>query len=437
MKKAFVLALLLVLIFAGCGEDTQSDIFALPEMPETQGALLETVEQVRLEGFEYAEPRSGFNRYPVQLVDLDGDGEDEGIVFLRNVVDSYKTYIYIFEQSQSVFTLFDVIEGNENEIYTVSYSKMLEGEGYELIVKWGTDDERSHDVTAYSLGYDGMEKTLDIEANQFSVSDISGDGKNELLAVTKRDGRAWADIYSEEDEKIRKIGSVELSKHEGKVIRILSGKVFGEVSGAFIERESDKGIITDIVICEDGKYINLLANGDICGVSALCTDVNDDGTIELPKETEDDGKTSTDRTYFWRSADKSGVLLTRAFTYHSFSDNWYFSMPVSWGKTVFVKRVPIGTQRVKISFFTREKIGTADEEIYVEAPLFNIYVLKDGSKKAFASDQSKVIISERENVTFAGEIIATEYLGYTIDADFFKTAFKNRKSDWASEILFA
>ena len=62
MKKAFVLALLFVLILAGCGEDTQSDIFALPEMPETQGALLETVEQVRLEGFEYAEPRSGINR---------------------------------------------------------------------------------------------------------------------------------------------------------------------------------------------------------------------------------------------------------------------------------------------------------------------------------------------------------------------------------------
>ncbi len=436
MKKVFVIALLFVLIFAGCSENAQSDIFALPMMPETQGALLETVDEVRLEGFEYAEPRSGFNRYPVQLVDLDGDGEDEGIVFLRNVVDSYKTYIYIFEQSQSVFTLFDVIEGNENEIYTVSYSKMLDGEGYELIVKWGADDNGSHDITAYTLTNDGMEKTLDITAKQFSVSDISGDGKNELLAVIRRDGKVFADIYSENSGEIEKASSVELSENEGKVIRILCGKVFGEVNGAFIERESDDGIITDVVICEEGKYVNLLPGGDICTVRALCTDVNDDGIIELPKETEEDNKLSTDRTYSWRSAQKNGGLIQRAFTYHSFSDNWYFSMPVSWSKTVFARSLPIGTQRVKISFFTRERINE-DEESYVEAPLFNIYVLKDSSKGAFGTDESKVIIAEREDMTFAGEIISTEYLGEVIDADFFKEAFKNRKSDWASEILFA
>ncbi len=436
MKRVCLIALIFVLLLAGCGSGTQSDIFALPDLPETQRALLETVDQVCLEGFQYAEPRSGVNRYPVQLVDLDGDGEDEGIVFLREIVDTYKTYIYIFEQSESVFSLFDIIEGPENDIYTVSYSKMIKDGGYELIVKWGETEDESNAITAHSLTADGMVKTLDISAKQFSISDISGDGENELLAVAKRNGAIYADIYAEQSGKISKIDSVILSKHGGEVTRILSGKVSASVNGVFIERETEDGIVTDVVICKDGEYVNILPNGDVCGVGALCADVNDDGRIELPQETEKNDDTSTDRTYLWRNIDVSGTITETAVTYHSYTDNWYLLLPVSWENTVFVRREIVDSQKVRLRFYTREIIDS-DMEMYIEAPLFNIYVCKGSGAKARAMDGGNFLISERENMAFSGEIISTGYLGEKIDEEFLKEAFKNRKSDWASEILFA
>ena len=109
-------------------------MFALPEMPEMQKTLIETVDSVRGGGFEYSEPRYGLNRQSLQLMDLDGDGEEEGIAFLRDVTDTYKTYIYIFEKDEQGFTLFDIIEGSEKELYTVSYSDLLGRDGYEIIV---------------------------------------------------------------------------------------------------------------------------------------------------------------------------------------------------------------------------------------------------------------------------------------------------------------
>lgn len=436
MKKVYLIALIFVFLLSGCGGNAQSGIFALPEMPETQSALLETVSQVCLDGFEFAEPCSGVNRYPVQLVDLDGNGEDEGIVFLRDALGSYKTYIYIFEQTDSVFTLFDIIEGREKDIYTVSYSKVLGGDGYELIVKWGAEEKENHSITVHTLTADGMEKTLDISAGQFSVSDISGDGENELLAVAKRDGRVYADIYSEKSGEISRVDSVALSQHEGKVIRILSGKVSDSVNGAFIERESPEGMVTDVITFEEESYVNILPDGDICGVRALCADINNDGRIELPMETEKDGTVSTDRTYLWRSIGDDGVMEYTAFTYHSFAENWYLSMPISWNGTVFARREAIDSRKARISFFTREEIDN-DTESYVEAPLFNIYVCKGSNAAALASDGGNIILAEREDVAFAGEIISTGYLGEAIDEAFLKEAFKNRKSDWASEILFA
>ena len=233
-----------------------------------------------------------------------------------------------------------------------------------------------------------------------------------------------------------KVDSVALSHHEGTVVRILSGKVSDSVNGAFIERESPEGIITDAVVFEDGEYVNILPDGDICGVRALCADINNDGRIEVPKETEKDEGISTDRTYLWRSIDEDGTMMHTAFTYHSFAENWYLSMPTSWSETVFARREVIDSRRAKVSFFTREEID-GDTEAFVEAPLFNLYVCKGSNAVSIASEGENIIISEREDMAFAVEIISTGYLGETIDEAFLKEAFKNRKSDWASEILFA
>ena len=437
MKKALFFALVILLMLAGCAGDAQSDIFALPEMPETHSALLQTVEEVRLGGFEYAEPKSGFSRHPIQLVDLDGDGENEGIVFLRDITETYKTYIYIFEQSDSVFGLFDIIEGSENEIYTVSYSALLENGGYELIVKWGADDEGSHSVTAYTLTQDGVQKNLSIMAEQFSVSDIDGDGQNELLAVRKSDGQYFADIYAADADEIEKKASIRLSEHkDGKVIRILSGKISDEKNAAFIERRSDDGIITDVVSGKDGFFENVIPSGDVCGVSALCADVNNDGITELPQETEKNDLSDTDRTYVWRRVSGEGILIPTTFTYHSFSDNWYLSLPLEWQSSVFAEKKKIGSERVRIDFFSKEMID-ADEDTYIKAPLFSIYVLTGSNRKNIATEDGEFIISERENMLIAGKITSEGYLGEKIDEDFIKKAFKNRESDWASEILFA
>jgi len=189
-------------------------------------------------------------------------------------------------------------------------------------------------------------------------------------------------------------------------------------------------------VCEGGEYVNLLPMGDICSVKALCADVNEDGIIELPKETSEDGKGAIDRTYLWRSVGRNGSIIQRAFTYHSFSENWFLTMPLSWSRTVSTRSLKLGSNRVKISFFTREKIN-ADEEIYVEAPLFDIYVVKGSGKDSATSVEGRFKIAEREDMVFVAEIFSTEYLGETIDEEFLKSAFRKRKSDWASEILFA
>ena len=84
MKKVYAMLLICAFLLGGCSSNS-SDILAMPEMPQMQRELIETVDSVRGGGYEYSEPRSGLNRQPLQLMDLDGDGEEEGIAFFRDV----------------------------------------------------------------------------------------------------------------------------------------------------------------------------------------------------------------------------------------------------------------------------------------------------------------------------------------------------------------
>lgn len=436
MKKLSVILLIFTLLFAGCANSMPTDLFAVPEMSEMHRALLDTVESVRAEGFEYAEPRSGFNRQPLQTMDLDGDGEEEGIVFLRDVVDTYKTFIYVFENSNSAFSVFDIIESDERDIYTVSYSELI-GNGYEIIVEWGAQGDGAHPITAYTLESDGIKKVFDVSAMQYSVNDFDGDGKNEFIAVTKTDNRFFADIYKRAGTKINKVASVPLSVGEGKLVRIMSGNVTRDRMGAFIERKVDGGIMTDLIVTSDGEYKNLFEGGEFCSVSASSADVDNDGVIEIPKtaETAEDG-TGTDCTYLWNTVQDDGTLIPEVFTYHSFSKNWYISMPLAWSESVTAEIGEVSTRQTEIRFVTRER--TADgEEKFVEAPLFTVYAITGDMRETLAQRENTFVISKRDDIIFTAEILSPSYLGTEITEDFIKNAFKNRESEWTSEILFA
>ncbi len=436
MKRICSLILICVFLLSGCGSGTSSDMFAVPEMPEMQSRLIETVESVLGGGFDYSEPRFGLNRQPLQLMDLDGDGEEEGIAFLRDIQETYKTFIYIFENGEDGFTLFDIIEGSENELYTVSYSDVLGENGYEIIVEWGADGDGSHPVTVYDLGSSAAEKILETSAHQYSVSDIDGDGGNDFLAVVKRGAKFYADVYIVAGGKLGKQDSIPLSSGDGKILRIKTGMTSPGKNGAFIEREHGDGVITDVIAYGKDGFVNLLPDGDVCVTRAACADVTGDGVLEIPKETETNVlRGVTNRTYRWSTVSENGSLMPSAFTYHSYSEGWYLLLPTSWIGSVYASLTVTRAGEIGISFTTRELMpGDTDEQI--EAPLFSLYILTGGSRDAYAAEEGRFIVAEREDRIFAAKVESESYLATKIDEAFIKSALKNIESEWFSEISF-
>ena len=74
--------LLLLLSASGCGFSfSPTDLYSLPQLPEEYTELNSSLNQLLESGAEYAAPVSGSNIQPVQLEDLDGDGEEEALAY--------------------------------------------------------------------------------------------------------------------------------------------------------------------------------------------------------------------------------------------------------------------------------------------------------------------------------------------------------------------
>ena len=92
-----------VLCCAGCsifGDLTADGLLAAPHTAARFDGLYQQVDELIGSGAEYSSPTSGSNRQSIQFEDIDGDGLQEAVVFLRTA-DELPLMICLFRQSSS------------------------------------------------------------------------------------------------------------------------------------------------------------------------------------------------------------------------------------------------------------------------------------------------------------------------------------------------
>ena len=133
--SVFCAAMATTLLLSGCMFAlSPDDLYSLPKLPEEYVDLEQEIAALVDSGYEYAAPTGGENVQPVQMVDIDGDGEDEALLFLRKSGESKPLKIYIFKQSSEGYQTAAVLEESGASIERVDYQDM-NGDGVlELIV---------------------------------------------------------------------------------------------------------------------------------------------------------------------------------------------------------------------------------------------------------------------------------------------------------------
>ncbi len=439
MKSKRVLAVLLALIallLSGCSEEPET-LYRLPKLPGGYYELQRAIEQVLASGAEHISPASGFNRQAVQLTDIDGDGEAEGVAFFH-FNETQPLRIYIFKKDGDRYKVAGVIKEDGEAVDSISYASLTGGGSNEIIVGLQAGKGALKAISVYSMSSGSPVELMSSDYSDYTVYDIDADGKNELMLI-RHDTVGLTGVveeYSYRDNALKLWSSAELSQGVSALKRVKSGYLTHHTPALYIAGLIDKdSILTDVLACRFGKLVNIsldasthMSGETLRQYTVYATDIDGDGVLDLPQAEklppyESDARTGDFWKINWRSYSLSGETTYVLSTYHNFSDGWYFELPKAWeGNLTMTRRDTVSGERAMV-FACLDAQKKAQD-------LLTIYTLTGDYREQRAKSDGRFIIYRRSDTIIAAKLWDTAPKDLALTREQVIAACKFIARDW-------
>lgn len=415
------------------------DLYSLPTLPARYAELNTRLNEILDSGAEYAAPTSGANIQPVQLVDLDGDGQEEAVAFFRKADDEKPLKIYIFAAEDNSYRQKELIEGTGTGIYSIAYTD-LDGDGcQELLVGWRATVELQV-LEVCALRPEGTTTLVRSEYVKYTTADLNQDGRQELVVFhADPEGDGIADYYSwQEDGSLTSQSYARLSVTMAELNqqgRITVGALREDIPALFVTGVTEiPRAITDILTVRNGELANIVLS-DTTGVSGeiapYCslypTDINNDGLTEVPSPVQVYSTTEEGSSYQrmdWYQYDSSGRATVALRTYHSLEDGWYLRLPEQWLNRVWISR-STASDEAAVTFSYLEG-GSVK-------PFLEITAITGSDRENRAVRSGRFLLSRQSEVIYTAELLEDEDAWqYSLSPDEVREAFGLIASEWSA-----
>ncbi len=428
-----LMASALCLLLTGCFVKTVDELYTLPMHSDEYDNLQKAIDAVMLEaGVEYSAPISGSNQQSVQLADLDGDGEEEAIVFAKSTGER-PLKAYLFDKQDGVYSNIAVIEGNGTAFARVEYTQLDTQEGVEMIIGRQLSDQVLQSLSVYSLSDGRVAERMSASYSQFAVTDLDNDGKSDLfvLRFDPESRQGVAELYRDQDGQLERGNEVPLAAEALSVKRMITGYVAYNIPAVFVASATEEdSLVTDVFIFRGGTFQNLTAEGQAQTVRnyfVYADDINSDGLIELPELVTLPAADATGDTYSlirWYNLGLDGSKNVVLRTYHRFASGWYVIIPDEWDERVTISRSGevSGTRGLIFSAWN----GAAPAE-----PVFTIYAFTGDDRLQAAEADGRFLLMEQGDTAYSAELGTAEW-AKNMTQDDLRSLFKMIHVDWNS-----
>ena len=431
-KKCILLlaGLALAAILSGCTvfDSSVEQLFTLPRMAPEYTGLSRQLDSLIAQGYEYAPPSGGRNIQSVQMVDLEDDGRQEALVFLRRSADEKPLKIIVYRlDGDDSYSRFCTIESSGTAVDSVYYQD-LNGDGRrELIVGWRISAD-VQTLAAYTIEPEPV-ALMSCGYSRFSIQDLNGDGVPSLL-VLRADGEQGpvAEFYGWQDEQMGVSYRCRLSSSMTALNRgsVVTGMVDRDTPAVFITGvDATSMAVTDVLIYRSEAGLVNVALDKTSGVSAAVypyrqlapQDIDGDGVTEIPCPLGDSAAEQTDGLVSWMGWQSDGRFQQTAKTYHSPSSGWYVSIPMSWWDWE-VDAVTGGIQNE--SQMTLRINGDS---------VLTIYTITGENRDNRSRMGSRIVLRRQATTVYAGEVYEIAPY-YGMDEDLLRRCFSLILGTW-------
>lgn len=406
---ALAVSFLVGLLLTGCMMTSSAEeLYVLPKLPEEYQSLRARIQTILADGAEYAAPTAGTNLQSVQLVDLDGDGEEEALAFFRNSSTEKPLKIYVFRAKGGVYEELAIIEGSGTAINSVRYVDMDADGCREILVSWRVSAEVQA-MAVYAM--EDLSSPLMASAYaRYDVVDLDNDQILELIVLRSdgtESGGSVADYYDWIGQTLIQQSAAKLSMTVAELQWMQAGTLRDGCPAIFVTGvEAEARTITDILVYKEPELVNIVLNSATGASSEIFrnlslqpSDINTDGVTEVPMPAEliPDGEESYWKVY-WRSYNSSGAAEMEAVTYHNSADSWYLLLPREWDGHFAVRQKNISAAERATTFYSLRGRQLGEE-------LFTIYTLTGANRENLAAGSSREILRRQPS----GAVYAVTY----------------------------
>jgi len=405
-----MVGLLFVLLCAGCSVRSPEELYSLPKHSDEYYDLQKAIDSVMQQDSVYAGPLSGSNQQAVQLSDLDGDGVDEALLFVRaSGVKPLK--IFIFDRQDEVYENVGVIEGDGSGFDAVEYAELDGDGGVEIVVGRQLSDQILQSISAYSYHDGSLVELMSATYSEFAITDLDGDDRKDVFLVrTDAEARnGVAELYRFRNGIMAREQEAVLSAGAGQVKRIVSGFAAQGVPAVFVASsyEADT-IITDIFAFTGNQFSNVALMGD-SGLNAqtvrnyhvYATDIDEDGIIELPMPVVLPSSLAGEETFWvidWYTLTTNGERNVKLSTYHNYAAGWYVILPQMWRDRLTVSR------EHTVSGVTGHVFSKWNGYDHAPQEIFTIFAFTGENRLKLAQSENRFLLAEKGDTAYSAKV---------------------------------
>ncbi|MCR5825039.1 MAG: VCBS repeat-containing protein [Oscillospiraceae bacterium] len=425
-----MLALCALVLLSGCGASPMSEtLYRLPKLPWEYEALEAKIDELLEDGAEYAAPTSGSNLQSVQMVDLDGDREEEAIAFFRRAGDERPLKIYIFRAAEDGYEQYCMIEGTSNSIYSVNYVD-LDGDGWREILAGIRGELDVQNLSVWSVRTGEPRRLLLTGYTRYAARDMDGNGQQELIVLrSDEENYAVADLYAWNGTELALHASLHLSKTVAELSRLTAGTLSDGTTALFVTFVTQDGAAaTDIMTVEEGVLRSVKKSADAGSayhfLDLYPSDVNADGVTEVPEPmpfVQTDPEAGVYYRVCWRQYDGSGESTVVRQTYPDAQSGWSLTLPEGWDERVSVSRRS-GADGNAVTF---SLVNGEETE-----PFLTIYTLTGDNRSQLSMRSGRILLARQPEVSYAAELHG-EGLGM-IDEKTLRESFALSAAEWTT-----
>lgn len=355
MKKGIVVifACILTILLIGCEFRTVDKMYSPPERSADHNSLQSVINEA-MANLQYCAPSSGENQQLVQMTDLDGDNQQECLLFAKGG-EQRPLNILIFTQQNDAYVHSHTIELVGSSFDKVEYAQMDGRPGMEVIVGGQVSDRLSRSVSVYSFYGGDAEHLVTADYLNFQCVDLNANGLSDLFVLrsgpTDND-RGIVELFSYASGGVERSVELSLSETADRRKRISVGRLHGGEPAVYIACAVDEDtLITDVYSVINGEFTNVslsvesnTSNQTMRNYFVYADDMDNDNAMELPRlvptrPIDMAWQESGDELIAWYSITAAGEEIIKLYTYHNFIGGWYVQFDKQTAENISVVNI--------------------------------------------------------------------------------------------------